>query len=320
LAVSEVMLYFSWPSGFAARLSVLLGLAPPVAGAGVEEVAELGGVGVEAALVGVEAEELLVLLEELPQPVRASRPTARVSIETLCMGRRFALPAAFELTGQILRWLGATGRFDPARWQILPDRLDWRALGFGHSIRLRQALAGGGRLPGRAINGARDIQGTAMITAAAMTPVHQVYLLRARQMRALSLSAHIPLVCFGIAFPAMVLFVEWLYLRSGDELYRTLARRWTRLMTALFAVGVITGTILPAERIRILDRRGSRLGARGRGPRSPSFHLVRVPRGRAVSAGGYRRFDLWQADMTALRLGVNDHVCNVFDPITEFVL
>jgi cytochrome d ubiquinol oxidase subunit I len=45
----------------------------------------------------------------------------------------------------------------------------------------------------------------------------------------------------------MVLFVEWLYLRSGDELYRTLARRWTRIMAALFAVGVITGTILSFE-------------------------------------------------------------------------
>jgi cytochrome d ubiquinol oxidase subunit I len=66
-------------------------------------------------------------------------------------------------------------------------------------------------------------------------------------MQALSFAVHIPLVCFGIAFPAMVLFVEWLYNRSGDELYRTLARRWTRVMVALFAVGVITGTILSFE-------------------------------------------------------------------------
>jgi cytochrome bd ubiquinol oxidase subunit I len=80
-----------------------------------------------------------------------------------------------------------------------------------------------------------------------MTAAHQAYLLQARQMQALSFAVHIPLVCFGIAFPAMVLFVEWLYLRSGDELYRTLARRWTRIMAALFAVGVITGTILSFE-------------------------------------------------------------------------
>jgi cytochrome d ubiquinol oxidase subunit I len=80
-----------------------------------------------------------------------------------------------------------------------------------------------------------------------MIPVHQAYLLQARQMQALSFSVHIPLVCFGIAFPAMILLVEWYYLRSGDELYRTLARRWTRIMVALFAVGVITGTILSFE-------------------------------------------------------------------------
>jgi cytochrome d ubiquinol oxidase subunit I len=66
-------------------------------------------------------------------------------------------------------------------------------------------------------------------------------------MQTLSFVAHIPLVCFAIAFPAMVLFVELLYLRSGDEVYRTLARRWTRVMAALFAIGVITGTILSFE-------------------------------------------------------------------------
>ncbi len=80
-----------------------------------------------------------------------------------------------------------------------------------------------------------------------MTAAHQAYLLQARQMQALSFTAHIPLVCFGIAFPAMILFAEWLHLRTGDELYRTLARRWTRIMAALFAVGVITGTILSFE-------------------------------------------------------------------------
>ncbi len=80
-----------------------------------------------------------------------------------------------------------------------------------------------------------------------MGAAHQAYLLQARQMQALSFAVHIPLVCFGIAFPAMVLFCEWLHLRTGDALYRTLARRWTRVMAALFAVGVITGTILSFE-------------------------------------------------------------------------
>src|SRR3954453_19853588 len=79
-----------------------------------------------------------------------------------------------------------------------------------------------------------------------MTP-EQAYLLQARQMQALSFSVHIPLVCFGIAFPAMVLLAEWLERRTGDEVYRTISRRWPRVMVALFAVGVITGTILSFE-------------------------------------------------------------------------
>jgi cytochrome d ubiquinol oxidase subunit I len=85
------------------------------------------------------------------------------------------------------------------------------------------------------------------IASLSATPVHQAYLLQARQMQALSFSVHIPLVCFGIAFPAMVLFVEWRYLRTGDELYLMLARRWSKVLVALFAVGVITGTILSFE-------------------------------------------------------------------------
>jgi len=77
--------------------------------------------------------------------------------------------------------------------------------------------------------------------------VNQHYLFQARQMQALSLAVHIPLVCFGIAFPVLVLFAEWRYLRTGDPLYRTLARRWSKVMLALFAVGVVTGTILSFE-------------------------------------------------------------------------
>jgi cytochrome d ubiquinol oxidase subunit I len=78
-------------------------------------------------------------------------------------------------------------------------------------------------------------------------PVQQSYLLQARQMQALSFMVHIPLVCFGIAFPALVLYVEWRYLRTGDEVYRTLARRWTKVLVTLFAAGVVTGTILSFE-------------------------------------------------------------------------
>ena len=85
------------------------------------------------------------------------------------------------------------------------------------------------------------------LIAAAFGPVQQDYLLEARQMQAMSFMVHIPLVCFGVAFPAFVVFAEWRHLRTGDPVYRTLARRWSKVMLALFAVGVVTGTILSFE-------------------------------------------------------------------------
>ena len=88
---------------------------------------------------------------------------------------------------------------------------------------------------------------SALLAAGPFVPVDQQYLLQARQMQAMSFAVHIPLVAFAISFPALVLFTEWLGLRTGDPLYLTLARRWSRVMVALFAVGVITGTVLSFE-------------------------------------------------------------------------
>ena len=93
----------------------------------------------------------------------------------------------------------------------------------------------------------------AVIAAAAQTVVEtlrgggQPDVLEARQMQALSLAVHIPIVCFGIAFPAFILFVEGLYLRTGDATYKALAKRWSKVALILFAVGVVTGTILSFE-------------------------------------------------------------------------
>ena len=86
-----------------------------------------------------------------------------------------------------------------------------------------------------------------MIDGALGGPVNQDYLDQARQMQAMSFAVHIPLVCFGIAFPAMVVFLEGLWLRTGDPLYKALAKRWSKAMLILFAVGVVTGTILSFE-------------------------------------------------------------------------
>ena len=75
----------------------------------------------------------------------------------------------------------------------------------------------------------------------------QAYLLEARQLQALSFAIHIPLVCFGVALPALVVYTEWRAHRTGDPDLALLARRWSKTMVALFAVGVVTGTILSFE-------------------------------------------------------------------------
>src|SRR5688500_13960918 len=69
----------------------------------------------------------------------------------------------------------------------------------------------------------------------------------ARQMPALSLAVHIPLVCFGIAFPAVILFVEGLWLRTGEPVYKALAKRWSKVALLIFATGVVTGASLSFE-------------------------------------------------------------------------
>jgi cytochrome bd ubiquinol oxidase subunit I len=87
----------------------------------------------------------------------------------------------------------------------------------------------------------------ALLAAEPLGKVDQEYLFEARQMQALSFAVHIPIVCFGIAFPAFVLLLEGLWLRTGDPVFRTIAKRWSKVMLVLFAVGVVTGTILSFE-------------------------------------------------------------------------
>src|SRR3954471_6802605 len=81
----------------------------------------------------------------------------------------------------------------------------------------------------------------------ALGPTGQQHLFWARELPAMSFAVHVPLVCFGVAFPAIVVFVEWRYHRTGEEAYKALAKRWSKVMIALFAVGVVTGTILSFE-------------------------------------------------------------------------
>jgi cytochrome d ubiquinol oxidase subunit I len=69
----------------------------------------------------------------------------------------------------------------------------------------------------------------------------------ARQQMALSLGWHIVLACMGIGFPVVVLIAERAHLRTGDPVYRELARHWSKILGVLFAVGAVSGTILSFE-------------------------------------------------------------------------
>ena len=72
-------------------------------------------------------------------------------------------------------------------------------------------------------------------------------LLPARLQMAFTLGFHIVLACLGVGMPVLMLAAEWRFLKTGDELWRTLARRWSKAFAVLFAVGAVTGTVLSFE-------------------------------------------------------------------------
>ena len=59
-----------------------------------------------------------------------------------------------------------------------------------------------------------------------------------------SLGFHIILACFGIAFAAVTMTAEWIGIRRGDAAALLLARRWSKVMAVLVAVGAVSGTVL----------------------------------------------------------------------------
>ncbi|MBI4308273.1 MAG: cytochrome ubiquinol oxidase subunit I [Chloroflexi bacterium] len=63
----------------------------------------------------------------------------------------------------------------------------------------------------------------------------------------MSLGFHIVFATLGIGLPVFFLLAEGIALRTGDETYRTMAKRWARVAAVLFAVGAVSGTILSFE-------------------------------------------------------------------------
>jgi cytochrome d ubiquinol oxidase subunit I len=73
------------------------------------------------------------------------------------------------------------------------------------------------------------------------------HLLAARWQMAVTLGFHIVLACLGVGMPVLLLAAEWRFLRTGDVLWKTLARRWSKAFAVLFAVGAVSGTVLSFE-------------------------------------------------------------------------
>ncbi len=72
-------------------------------------------------------------------------------------------------------------------------------------------------------------------------------LLAARSQMAFTLGFHIIFASLGVGLPVLMLWAERRYLRTQDEEWRTLARRWSKAFAVLFAVGAVSGTVLSFE-------------------------------------------------------------------------
>ena len=64
---------------------------------------------------------------------------------------------------------------------------------------------------------------------------------------AFTLGFHIVLACLGVGLPTMVLIANGIGVRRHDKAALLLARRWSTVMAATFAVGAVTGTVLSFE-------------------------------------------------------------------------
>src|SRR2546429_458645 len=62
-----------------------------------------------------------------------------------------------------------------------------------------------------------------------------------------SLAFHIVFAVLGVGLPLLMLVAEGLWLRTQDEVWLNLARRWSKAFGILFAVGAVSGTSLSFE-------------------------------------------------------------------------
>lgn len=73
------------------------------------------------------------------------------------------------------------------------------------------------------------------------------HLLTARSQMALSLGFHIIFAAIGIGMPLLMIVAEAFYIKTNNNIYLNLAKRWSKGVAIMFAVGAVSGTILSFE-------------------------------------------------------------------------
>src|SRR5256884_3579432 len=69
----------------------------------------------------------------------------------------------------------------------------------------------------------------------------------ARATMGTSLGFHIVFAVLGVGLPGLMWLAEGLWVRTRDEVWLNLARRWSKAFGILFAVGAVSGTVLSFE-------------------------------------------------------------------------
>lgn len=73
------------------------------------------------------------------------------------------------------------------------------------------------------------------------------HLFTARAQMGLSLAFHIIFAVIGMGMPVLMVIAEWLYHKKKNPIYLELAKRWSKGVAIMFAVGAVSGTILSFE-------------------------------------------------------------------------
>lgn len=72
-------------------------------------------------------------------------------------------------------------------------------------------------------------------------------ILAARLQMALSLGFHIIFACIGMVMPFFMAVSHFIWLRTGNPLYKNLTRAWSKGVAIFFATGAVSGTMLSFE-------------------------------------------------------------------------